>query len=424
MRFRINSYSLSLIFSVPIIVSVSFFSSNNFALYFLTIALTLLLFFLYFIEKSVLSICYLIVAFNSLMLSLVLFVTNGEPSYLSDSYFTAYYIKALYLEYFFWALTGIFSISFISNGGIVWRRLDYYKFTPNVLFLYLISLILISIEIFLNYSKYFSPYIEDTNIGTPLQEIASMILSIIIFCRPSLFPYSKRFKFIEVILVALILVVTFGSGKRLIFSFVLISYISHLGPKINILLVYSLIVFAGYVYGIFRDSFALGSFSLQSILPNLYFTNQGGALHASAVYLRLIDENILGFYDRFFSFLLTFVISLFVPLSFLPDISQLNIFAMQYYEVQGNGGLMGAYSLIYLGFIGLVFFPFIFSLIFKTRNKLFVLVSLILVISTMRWSLYNVAPLIRLIGYVVPIIFFLSIFSFKRSKDVVHKFDN
>jgi hypothetical protein len=140
-------------------------------------------------------------------------------------------------------------------------------------------------------------------------------------------------------------------------------------------------------------------------VESIYFTNQGGAFHAAAVYLRLISEGFLNTADRALAFISTFVGPLFLPVSVLPDVARLNQYAMDYYVVQGNGGLIGVYSWVYLGVLGPPLFAFMFAMLARLPQRLFVLIYAIALLGAIRWTLYNVNPLVRLMGYALPLFY-------------------
>lgn len=370
----------------------------------LTVTLLVILTWLYSKESSSLALVYLVAWFNYFVLLVSLLLTSGKPSYLTAEVFEPLYVQALAKEVIFWTTLGLLALSMHSkDAGERNDRNPLAIGSPALLLV--ISIILVSIEIALSHQRYFSGYVEDSGVGTPMYEVAAMLFSLVLFFRGTLLPANRLMVVLEAIVLLLILYIAFGSGKRLALSFVAIGVVSNFRSKRMAFCVYFGFVLFGYVHGVVRDSLAVGGLSIASVVDGVFFTNQGGALHSSAVYLRLIEENALTVLDRALAFFSTFVGAIFLPVSVLPPVTQLNVMAMEYYPVQGNGGFIGVYASVYLGLFGPVLFAIAIACLAKSRQRLFAVVFAIVVLATIRWTMYNVAPLVRLIGYVLLIVY-------------------
>jgi len=179
--------------------------------------------------------------------------------------------------------------------------------------------------------------------------------------------------------------------------------------------VYFMISVTGYIFGIVRDVMIFESISSEVLLSGLGFTNQGATLHASASYIRIVDEGLIGAADRFISLISNMFLAAFVSFSSLPDVARVNEYAMNYYQVQGNGGLIGAYSYFFLGWLGPLLLAGALALTFRSKGALLAISFGFLVVLSPRWTLYNIGPALRILGFTI---LFVLLFLLVRLKNV------
>lgn len=224
----------------------------------------------------------------------------------------------------------------------------------------------------------------------------------------------KYLIFIELIGVSLALFIVIATGKRLPFSFVIIAYLSlffYCYGKFKTLVVFSLVACVSFLFGLFRDYMSLEALNAISLIDGFYSTNQGAVLHASSVYIRIVDELLVTNYDRFLSLTGNLFGTMFLPISMLPEQVQVNVFSMQHYPIQGNGGFIGSYSYFFLGWIGPFLLAFILALICSKHGPIMNLLVIIIILTSPRWSLYNIGPVIRLIVMSFLIIILINFFT-------------
>lgn len=141
-------------------------------------------------------------------------------------------------------------------------------------------------------------------------------------------------------------------------------------------------------------------------------SNQGDVLHSSARILGLIENNVLGFWERIFSFL-SYAYSPFVPAKFFPEYSNLALYKQDFYS-SGGGGLIGVYFFAWLGFIGPVFvglFIGYFIRCFYTKKSIYYKIyGATLLITFPRWYAYNPIFIVKFCFYSVFIFFMVSVF--------------
>lgn len=283
--------------------------------------------------------------------------------------------------------------------------------------MYFLVCFLFLIEILISYNSYNFSYIDMPNVGTLVFEVSCLLLGFIILKRGNLNAGSRIWLF-ELINVGLALYIVFSTGKRLPFSYIIIAYLARILPNYGYFrtgFIYFFIAISAYFFGIFRDFITLEGLSLSILIDGLYSTNQGAILHASAVYLRVVDENLITILDRLISFSGNFFGAIFIPISFLPEQVQINIFSMQHFPIQGNGGFIGSYAYYFFGWFGPVLLGVLLAWFCSRRGKLIDMIICLLILTSPRWTLYNIGPVVRLIVMVLFTIFMV---------DIIYKFIN
>ena len=139
-------------------------------------------------------------------------------------------------------------------------------------------------------------------------------------------------------------------------------------------------------------------------------SNQGDVLQSSARILGLIENDILGFWERLFSFL-SYVFSPIVPAKFFPEYSNLASYKQDLYR-SGGGGLISTYFFAWLGFIGPIFiglFIGYFIKCFYTKKSIYYKIyGATLLITFPRWYAYNPVFIVKFCFYSVLIFFMIS----------------
>jgi hypothetical protein len=140
-------------------------------------------------------------------------------------------------------------------------------------------------------------------------------------------------------------------------------------------------------------------------------SNQGDVLQSSARLLGLIENNVLGLWERIFSFL-SYIFSPIIPATVLPEYSNLASYKQDLYK-SGGGGLIGAYFFVWLGFVGPIFiglFIGYFIKCFYTKKSIYYKIyGATLLITFPRWYAYNPVFIVKFCFYSVFIFFMVSV---------------
>jgi hypothetical protein len=351
-------------------------------------------------DRTRFAVVYLGVMINLLYLCLALWLMDGQISFLSDESFTPFYKKALLLETIFWAtFAGLFGLYMRLSQSSAVNGAKIQMHYPIQLQLFT-AITILALEIMISSGAYFKPYSEVSDTGTIAYELGCLLLAISIISRTDN-PSRANTLILEGIGVVLALFIVLGSGKRLPFAYVIIAYLlfsmKHYG-KLRTLLLYLGISGLGFVLGVVRDFMSVDGLNTDLLAVGFGSSNQGAVLHASAVYLRVADEGLITVIDRGISFFSNFVGALVLPLSLLPEQTQVNVQAMQYYNVQGNGGFVGTYSYFFIDWMGPTLLASILAWLCSRRGHWLELVIVIILLTSPRWTLYNIGPVLRLIS--------------------------
>jgi hypothetical protein len=406
---------LAVLAAFGILFSFFFFSLSAPGGLFLCLIFSSFLIFLY--RDEVASTLGIFLLVNNTILTISFFLQNGIVSYLWNPQFDEYYYKTILLENLFWFLFIITCGKSSSNAGEkskIYLKNKIYNF--NSIDLLFFSIPILIIDIIFSYSNYFISYIEFSATGTVGFELGAAFLAFGIFLRIGR-KTSKLHLILETIAVLLVLYIAIGSGKRLPLAYPIFAYTVWMSYRYGRLLaasVYLAIATGGYAFGIFRDTMVLQSISSEMLVSGLGSTNQGATLHASAVYIRIVDENLVSAADQLISFISNFFLAIFVSVSALPDAARINEYASDYYGVQGNGGLIGAYSYFFLGWGGPAALSVLLAWIYKSRGAVTAIAFGFLAVLSPRWTLYNIGPAMRILGFVSAFIALSVWFDFRR----------
>lgn len=411
----LSGRKLSALAVFGILFSFFFFSINFPGGLFLCLIFSSFLIFLY--RDEVASSLGIFLLVNNVIMTISFFSQDGVVSYLWNPQFDDYYYKAILLESLFWFLFIIScgnSTSNISRDSKINIKNKIYNLHPIDFLIAGIPLLIF--DIIFSSSYYFISYVDFSSTGTVGFEAGAAFLAFSIFLRTGK-ETSKLHFFLEAIAVLLVLYIAIGSGKRLPLAYPVFAYTIWMSYRYGRLLatsVYLTIATSGYVYGIFRDTMVLQSISSEMLVSGLSSTNQGATLHASAVYIRIVDENLVSTADQLISFISNFFFAIFVSVSALPDVARINEYASDYYGVQGNGGLIGAYSYFFLGWGGPAALSLLLASIYKSRSAVAAIVFCLLAVLSPRWTLYNIGPTLRLLGLAGALIALSVWFDFRR----------
>lgn len=207
------------------------------------------------------------------------------------------------------------------------------------------------------------------------------------------------------IAIALSMILPLLYGKRLPFILCgMIFYLFFLESKLSkkkLIGLVLLALIAVQILGVVRDSeYTLTiNYLLFGLKENgQYSNNQGGVTAASVAYLGLIKEGVFDSSFRFTSFVSQFLTA-FIPSSMAPDETFINIEAMKYTPIPGNGGFTTTYAYLFLGPLGVILFSFLFRKMLSIRKNstLIMLIPLITITLFPRWMVYSIFPYIKIL---------------------------
>lgn len=268
---------------------------------------------------------------------------------------------------------------------------------------------------------------------SPLNEYFILFYLFLFLTKPNFFLYKLIILFLGVIYCIKNLL--FGGRVEVLQLFLLTFYTLFVfEKKIKFSFFYLFILFSFYI-NLVIDAIRsnpvdfISGYYLQYFDPrNFLFTennltylasNQGDVIQSSGRILGLIQNNILSFSDRMFSFF-SYVLSPIIPSKLLPEYSNLASYKQELYR-SGGGGLIGVYFYTWLGLFGPVIsgiFIGFFINSFYTKNSIYYkLYGLCLLITFPRWYAYNPIFLVKFCLYSVLLFFLILFFSNKKSYD-------
>jgi hypothetical protein len=342
--------------------------------------------------------------FNILLLYF-LSVNDLNFSYLYTDRHREMYIDVFFLETVFWLFFALGN--FMSKNK---SRIFYDNSLSNALF-FLASFLAV-IELYFLYKGGFSSYIENSNRGTVLFELSCMLLSVGAYLK-------ERINFYWFLLAAILIIIGILYGKRLPIAYLMMFFYILIYRKygLNITFLTVFITFlTSFLFGIFRDNFLVDMFLNELNMSALEKTNQGAIVHASSEYLNIIKNGIISIQERLMSFFGNFFGALFVSMSSMPDYVRINQFTLKHADIQGNGGLIGVYSYFFLGFFGPVLLGYIFGFLINYRRGVLGLIAVSLVITSPRWTMYNIGPMIRMLSVVLLVYIVMKLVRLQQNK--------
>lgn len=118
--------------------------------------------------------------------------------------------------------------------------------------------------------------------------------------------------------------------------------------------------------------------------------NQGGVTLSSNVYLGLIEEGVFDFWYRVKSLMGT-IQNIFMSSSDSMEEAFVNVVALKYGSLPGNGGFIGVFAYLWAGWMGPVVVGFVLAKVLQLSSRYnFLVVYSVLILSTFpRWNSYN-----------------------------------
>ena len=350
------------------------------------------------------KIIALILLLNTLLI-FFLSVNDVSFSYLYTDGHRKVYINVIFLETIFWLFFGLGS--FISKSK---NMIFYDSNLSNALF-FLASCLAV-IELYFLYKGGLSNYIENPSKGTVLFELSCALLSLGAYLK-------ERINIYWLLVAAILIIIGMLYGKRLPIAYLMMFFYILMYRKygLNIAFLTVLITFlTAFLFGIFRDTGSVQLFLNELNMSALEKTNQGAIVHASSEYLNIISNGIITAPERLMSFFGNFFGALFVSMSSMPDYVRINQFTLKHSMIQGNGGLIGVYSYFFLGFFGPVLLGYIFGVLVNYRRGVLGLIAMFLVITSPRWTMYNIGPVIRMLGVVLLVYIVMKLVRLQQNK--------
>ncbi len=342
--------------------------------------------------------------FNTLLIYF-LSVNDVSFSYLYTDKHREVYIDVVFLETIFWLFFGLGS--FVSRSK---SRIVYNNNLSNILFI--LASFLAVIELYFSYKGGFSSYIDNSNKGTVLFELSCVLFSVGAY-------FKEKINFYWFLVAAILIIIGMLYGKRLPIAYLMIFFYILIYRKygLNIAFLTVLTTFlASFLYGIFRDYFSVELFLNELNMSALEKSNQGAIVHASSEYLNIISNGLITVPERLMSFLGNFFGTLFASMSSMPDYVRINEFTLKHVDIQGNGGLVGVYSYFYLGFFGPVLLGYIFGFLVNYRRGVLGVIGVFLIITSPRWTMYNIGPVIRLLSVVLLVYVVMKLAGLQQNK--------
>ena len=213
---------------------------------------------------------------------------------------------------------------------------------------------------------------------TPLEKKILFAVLMVYLLLPIL--YDRRLQFIMYVLVIFALYLNGRFSNRFIFlglvgCFVLIRWYAsvRMGSGLSVLA-------------------SIGSVDDKGVMGN----NQGGVFVASTVYIQLIKD---GVFDAVFAVKSLFgvLLSFMLPASLNFTETYINLSALNYRALPGNGGFPGVYFYLWGGIFGCLLGGLLFRhLLFGTGGRLAIATSLLLFVTFPKWHSYSLLITVKL----------------------------
>ncbi|KLN56434.1 hypothetical protein [Variovorax paradoxus] len=135
--------------------------------------------------------------------------------------------------------------------------------------------------------------------------------------------------------------------------------------------------------------------------------NQGGSIYSAAVYMRLIEDGIFDFSFAIKS-MASLLLSIFLPSSMVDEAAYINLAAVNYIPIPGNGGMPGVAFYVFGRVFGVVLAGLVIGrlLVLSRRSYMAAVYVTFIFFTFPRWMAYNVnimfkAGILLMIGYLV-----------------------
>ncbi len=232
-----------------------------------------------------------------------------------------------------------------------------------------------------------------------LSQVVSLTAIVILYSVKT-FLYGGRIEVLQIGLIILyVFLPFFEKRKALLLLSVLISYF--------------LLVFVGEVRS---NPELLSSLSSINLIPNYivadrsYISNQFGDVYQSSLRIvGILNDGYVTFSDRLVS-LFSILFGITLPSSMMPDVYNLTTYRRDI-AMSGGGGLISAYSYVWLSYFGPLIFGFfignVIKKIYELRSPVFTVYGIMILVSVPRWFAYYHVVLFKmcLVGVIFMLIY-------------------
>lgn len=249
-----------------------------------------------------------------------------------------------------------------------------------------------------------TPLLISGNYSIETKSSSLLEYAIIFILIATIYANSKTKQMIIVSISSIYLFLPLMYGKRLAFLMIgLLSFILFFSGKFKM----RYILFSTVIGFIFLRVFAavrvgfenlnIVTFLLGVNEDGIMSNNQGGVVVCSVTYFGLIQEGLFDIYFRFKSLLGTLV-GIFLPSSLNFKEAYVNLYAMNFASIPGNGGFTSIYLYIWGGLLGVIIGGIIFNYLLRNpHNSRLIFIYMIFVFATFpRWYSYNMFILLKM----------------------------
>jgi len=156
-------------------------------------------------------------------------------------------------------------------------------------------------------------------------------------------------------------------------------------------------------YGLFTNLFSI-------TLDGVMSSHQGGVIICTTTYLGLIENGTFDIIFSLKSFLGQFT-SVLIPSEYNLNEAYINLEALKYSNIPGNGGLPSVYFYLWFGYVGVFIMSFFINYILRNifHSKILLIYAIFMLSTFPRWYSYNMMILIKM-GFWLMLLYFLMAF--------------
>jgi hypothetical protein len=212
--------------------------------------------------------------------------------------------------------------------------------------------------------------------------------------------YGGRIEVVEISILYLFVVFDFFKNQKFLF---------YIGIFLSILLLKFFAVLRFDPDLIFSFDYIIDDYFLQK---DIVSSQYGDVFQSSLRVLGLLQDGIFSAVDRIYSFVLV-LFGAILPSAFMPDVYNLSTYR-QDYASSGGGGLISAFSYIWISYFGPVLFGFftgfIVRMLFISSNFYIHIYSFMVLVSVPRWFAYYPVGLFKFCFLAVFLTYFYNMF--------------